>query len=356
MARASPMLSSFNAGELSPNVEGRVDVAKYPNGCKTLEGYIPLIQGPAKRRGGTRFVAEVKDSSTRTWLVRFEFNTQQAYQLEFGDRYIRFFANHGQVITSGVAAYNGATAYVVGDLVTNAGTTYYCIAPTTGNAPPNATYWYAQTGNIYEIPTPWISADLTNADGTFGLRFVESNDVVYICHQSYAPRKLSRYGATNWQISTFTTRNGPFKPLNTTTTTVYASAQTGVGVIVIASSPIFSASHVGSLFYIGQASVLNVAQWEAGKAVALGARRRSNGVNYVALNAAPTGGNKPTHSSGAIYDGDTGVQWQYEDPGYGYGLITGFTSTTQVTMTVIKPIPFYAVLVANVAREVSADQ
>jgi hypothetical protein len=132
MPRAAPILSSFNAGELSPNVEGRVDIAKYGNGAKLLENFIPLIQGPAKRRAGTRFVADVKGYN-KAWLVRFEFNTQQAYVLEVGDQYIRFYANHGQVLSG---------------------------------------------GSPYEIATPWLLADLTNSDGTFALRFTESNDVI----------------------------------------------------------------------------------------------------------------------------------------------------------------------------------
>ena len=35
-------------------------------------------------------------------------------------------------------AYNSATAYVVGNACTSAGTIYYCILATTGNAPPLA--------------------------------------------------------------------------------------------------------------------------------------------------------------------------------------------------------------------------
>jgi hypothetical protein len=37
---------------------------------------------------------------------------------------------------------------------------YYCIAATVGNAPPNAAFWYPLTGAIYEIPTPYATADL----------------------------------------------------------------------------------------------------------------------------------------------------------------------------------------------------
>ena len=297
MPRATPLLASFNSGELSPNVEGRADVEKYGAGCKTLENYLPIIQGPAKRRGGTRFIAEVKDSSTRTWLVRFEFNTKQSFQLEFGNQYIRFYSNRGQVQTS--------------------------------------------PGVPYEIASPWLASDLTNADGSFGLRFVESNDIVYICHQNYQPQKLMRLSNTNWQLQPLVPTNGPFKIINSTATTVYASAQTG-SVTLTASANIFSASHVGSLFYLQQTTVLSVKQWEAGKTIAVGDLRRANGVNYKALNAGTTGGNRPTHTSGAVFDGDNGVQWQYQDPGYGYVIITGYTSPTQVTATVVNQIPFYA--------------
>ncbi|CAB4200234.1 hypothetical protein UFOVP1356_30 [uncultured Caudovirales phage] len=301
MPRAAPLLSSFNAGELSPNIEGRPDIAKYSSGAKTLENFLPIVQGPAKRRAGTRIVAEVKDSTARTWLVRFEFNTQQGYVLEFGNLYIRFYTQHGQVQSG---------------------------------------------GSPYEIASPWTTSDLTNSDGTFGLRFTESNDVVYICHPLYAVRKLSRTAPTSWALATLLATNGPFKIINTTATTVYSSAQTG-SVTLTASSAIFTANLVGSLFYLGQKTVLGMKIWEAGKSITAGDRRRSNGINYVALNTATTGGNKPSHTDGAVYDGDTGVQWQYEDPGYGYGQITAFTSSTVVTMTVVKSIPFYATLVAN---------
>jgi len=38
-------------------------------------------------------------------------------------------------------SYSGATAYVVDDVVESSGSSYICIAATTGNAPPNASYW-----------------------------------------------------------------------------------------------------------------------------------------------------------------------------------------------------------------------
>ena len=164
--KASAIQSSFNGGELSPSIAGRVDVAKYATGCSRMENFLPTVQGPAVARPGFRFVAEVKNSAHRTWLVRFEFSASEAYQLEFGDGYIRFYANRSQAVVSGVAAYSGATAYVAGDLVSSAGVNYYCKSAVTGTAPPNAAYWHALTGAIYEIPSPYALADLTNADGS----------------------------------------------------------------------------------------------------------------------------------------------------------------------------------------------
>ena len=347
MPRAAPALSSFNSGELSPLVEGRVDTGKYQSGAKIVENYIPLVQGPAQRRTGTKFVSEVKDSTTQTWLVRFEFNTQQAYILEFGHYYIRFYTNHGQVQVSGVAGWSTAYGYNPGDLAVRGGINYYATtAHTSGTFATDlaAGYWYALNGTIYEIPSPYPASDLTASDGTFGLRYTESADIIYIAHQNHAPRKLERFGATNWQIVTLTPTNGPFKKVNTGTVSVYASAQTGAAVTVTANGAIFSAAMVGSPFYIEQTTVTNVGQWEPGKVIgSAGVRRRSNGCNYVSTNTNTTGGVKPIHTEGQVSDGDGGVYWMFEDPGYGYGIITGYTSPTQITMTVIKAIPYYAV-------------
>lgn len=292
MPRSSPIQTSFNAGEISPKLEGRVDIPKYGSAVKLCENYLPLIQGPATRRGGWRFVGTAKDQSpgaNRAWLVRFEFNTQQAYILEFGDQYIRFWTNHGQVISGGVP---------------------------------------------YEISSPYTSADLTDANGDFNLRMVESADVVYIAHPNYAPRKLSRLAPTNWTLTTLVPIGGPFKARNITATTVYASAATGA-VTLNASSPIFAAGHVGSLFRLEQKSIIDIKQWEPGKPIVANDLRRSDGKTYKALNAATTGGNRPLHTEGAVYDGDAGVQWEFQDPGFGIVQITGYTSTTVVTGTVV---------------------
>jgi hypothetical protein len=296
MPKASPIQSSFNAGEFAPELDGRTDIGKYGAACRRMENFIPLVQGPARRRGGTYFVNEVKDSADQTWLARFEFNTEQAYVLEFGDLYVRFYTDNG-ILES---------------------------AP----------------GVPVEVVTPWSAADLTNDDGTFSLQMVQSGDILYICHPSYAPRKLARTGATTWTISTLDAWGGPFDDYDPDETiTVYASAATGTGVTLTASSGIFASTDVGRLFYLEQKKANAVTQWEPAKSVSTNDLRRSDGKTYKALNTATTGSIKPTHTVGAEYDGSSGVQWEFQDPGYGWVKVTAYTNSTTVTVTVLSSLP-----------------
>ncbi|QDP59049.1 MAG: hypothetical protein Unbinned6242contig1001_17 [Prokaryotic dsDNA virus sp.] len=100
MPKVSPLITNFQTGEISPRLDGRVDLAKYPNACTTLENAIVLPQGAASRRGGFHFVAEAKDSSKKVRLINFEFSTTQAYVIELGDQTARFHKNQGQITTT----------------------------------------------------------------------------------------------------------------------------------------------------------------------------------------------------------------------------------------------------------------
>ena len=50
-----------------------------------------------------------------------------------------------QTVDGPPAVYSATTAYGPGDVVVNAGTVYYCWVATTGNAPPNSSYWITVT-------------------------------------------------------------------------------------------------------------------------------------------------------------------------------------------------------------------
>ena len=186
MARVAAQLSNFTAGELSPRLDGRNDLAKYSAGCATVENMVIYPHGAAARRPGTTFIAEVKTSSAKTRLIPFEFSTTQTYILELGNQYMRFYRDNGQILSS---------------------------------------------GSPYEISTPYLTAEL------FDIKFAQSADVMYITHPSHKTRKLSRTGHTSWTLSEVDFTNGPYLDTNTSTTTFTTSAHTvGTGRTLTASA------------------------------------------------------------------------------------------------------------------------
>jgi hypothetical protein len=285
MAKASIAQRSFNAGELSPQLKGRTDLEKYGNGCDQMINFLPQIHGPARKRPGTRFVKEVKASDKFHRLISFEFSTEQAYILEFGDNTLRFFANGGVVLSG---------------------------------------------GSPYEITTPYASTDLPSLD------FAQSADVVYIAHPDYPPYKLSRFGPTNWTLTPVTFNWPPFNDENTESLTLTASAVTG-NITVTASASLFVAGDVGSYFKIAEVLASKYDQWEPGKSVSSGNTRWYDGNLYEATSTGTTGGRPPIHTEGTESDGV--VTWAFLHDGAGYFQVTAFTSATQVSATVVKRLP-----------------
>jgi hypothetical protein len=292
MAHASPIITSTNAGELAPLIEGRSDLARYFSGCKRLENFITTVQGPAVRRGGFRYVAATKTQSERSWLLKFEFNATQFFVLEFGDEYVRFFTDHGVLESS--------------------------------------------PGTPYEIVSPYTLADLTMPNGTCALDFVQSGDVLYIANRkrTYAPRTLTRVTNTNWVFALYQPNNGPFLEQNTTTTTIEASAQSG-SITLTASAALFAATDVGRLVRLDALNLDLTRPWETGKEYTAGNIVRSDGKTYSAQNSATSGTAPPTHERGTAFDGLTGVEWDYINSGYGIARITAFTSATEVSAEVV---------------------
>jgi hypothetical protein len=199
MARVAAQLTNFTAGELSPRLDGRNDLSKYPAGCKTLENIVIYPHGAAARRPGTQFISEVKTSSAKTRLIPFEFSTTQTYILEFGNQYMRVYKDKGQVLSGGSA---------------------------------------------FEISTPYLTAEL------FDIKFAQSADVMYLTHPSHETKKLSRTGHTAWTLATVDFTNGPFLDTNTSTTTFQPSGTSG-SVNITASASTFVSTDVGRLIRIG---------------------------------------------------------------------------------------------------------
>lgn len=194
MPPASVIQRSFAAGELAPVLHARADHEKYTAGLKTCRNFLVLRHGAVANRGGFRFVAECKTNNANVRLQRYvSENPNESILIEVGSGYFRFFKNGAPIVVSGVTAWSNATAYVAGDLASNAGVNYYCILAHTNQVPPNATYWYPLAGDLYEIPTPYTTGGLIGG-------WEQSGNVVAITHRLHDPRELVHSGDTSWVL------------------------------------------------------------------------------------------------------------------------------------------------------------
>lgn len=369
--------AGFNSGVLSPFLNARVEIDRYAYGVRTMNNFIPMLQGPARKRPGTRYVHDLKE---KCFLLPLIFSQTDAWVLAFGDSVVKFFTDQGPVLESAqtIASMSNASVGVfekashglsVGDelyiptlpgTATLAGRTFVVgTVPTTdtftlkdmwGTAI-NTTSVGAYTGSgtyqrLYKIASPYpASALVDSTTGCWKVSWAQSEDTVYICVPGYQPRKLTRSSSTSWAFSTLAQTGGPFIGADPDETiTVQASGATGSGITITASSAIFTANHVGSLFLIEKPLTDTTPAWEAGKPIS-GANqvRRSQGHYYNSGGAGTTGTVTPSHTEGSRMDGDAGVQWTYHHSGYGWAEITAYTDSTHVTATVIGRLPALAV-------------
>lgn len=146
--------SSFNSGELSPNLYARVDLAKFESGAALIRNFTVNYQGGVSLRPGTKYITSAKLASQPPRLIPFVVSTDASYVLEFGNLYIRYISG-GEVLES---------------------------AP---NIP-------------YETATPYAYADLAL------LKFTQSADVLTLVHPSYPPANLTRTSDTTFAYDVIT--------------------------------------------------------------------------------------------------------------------------------------------------------
>tara|TARA_R100001594_G_scaffold58437_2_gene92416 strand:+ start:7842 stop:9905 length:2064 start_codon:yes stop_codon:yes gene_type:complete len=158
MAKLYPVQTNFTAGEFSPRLLGRVDIAKYNNALKTMTNATSLPHGGATRRMGSNYIAGVKTDANKVRLIPFSFSITQNYILEFGNTYFRVYKDNGQVLDSGSAV---------------------------------------------EVATPYLTAEL------FDLKFCQSADTLYVAHINHAPRKITRSSHTSWSVTTISFTSAP---------------------------------------------------------------------------------------------------------------------------------------------------
>lgn len=189
---AGAIQRSFGGGELAPALHARADQVKYVGGLKQCRNFEVLRAGGARTRGGTRYVATCKTNSPTVQLLAYVSElTGESILIEAGASYLRFFKNGAAVTIAVPAAYNGATAYVIGDIVLSGGVNYYCILATTGNAPPNVTFWYPMpAGNLLELPSPFPSLFAWSQQGR----------TITMTHEDINPYELTYEALTRWTL------------------------------------------------------------------------------------------------------------------------------------------------------------
>lgn len=244
------ILPSFAAGELSPAMYGRTDLAKYHVGAALLRNFFVDYRGGASSRPGSAFVGQCKDSTLPNRLIPFQFNTLQAYALVFGNLTMRVVMNGAYVLEpaktiTGISQANpGAIAsaahgYANGDLlflsgilgmtqlnqryatVANATTNTYTLVDMFG-VPIDTTTYSAYlsggtSGRVFTLTTPYAAADLAL------LKFTQSADVMTLVHPNYVPYTLTRSQHYLWTLSAIT-----FVPTTPAPSSVTAS-NNGVG-------------------------------------------------------------------------------------------------------------------------------
>lgn len=241
---ASPILvlkNSFAGGEVSPQLHSRTDLQKYASWSRTLKNTIVHKDSSVSNRPGTHFMAEGKYDDKKCRLKKFVFSTLQAYQLEFGEYYIRFFTvgpTAGQIVhtVSTTSAWTTDTNYTydkaigVNSYVNESGKIYRCI-----ESHKSTTFAYDLSVNrwveddTFEVPTPYSEFDLPY------LKFTQSADVLFVAHPEFTPKMLSRLGSTNWTFTNYPFVGGPFQLPNTDSSLLLASSATsGLGVTLTA--------------------------------------------------------------------------------------------------------------------------
>jgi len=206
MPKISPIQNSFTSGELSDSIKGRQDIDQYYRGADELENFLVRPYGPALMTPGTTYVSSIKSGSSQTArLLPFVFNRTDAYIIEFGPSYFRFYTAQGQVLSG---------------------------------------------GSPYELAHSYTETQLED------VQFTQKNDVLYLTHSSHPPRQLVRTASTNWSISdlafydTNDVRGGPFLDTNTDQSKIIAASGNTGSVNLSSSTALFQAGHVGTVWRV----------------------------------------------------------------------------------------------------------
>lgn len=150
---------SFTAGEISPALYGRTDIAKYDSGAAKLSNFLVLRYGGVANRPGTIYISKTANNK-KAVLLPFRYNTNQNFIIEITAGKIRFYTNKQQVMTD--------------------------------------------EGNVYEIANDYSEDELST------IKYTQSADVMFLVQGNHPPKTLTRYANNNWKFENMDITGGPF--------------------------------------------------------------------------------------------------------------------------------------------------
>lgn len=235
---------SFAGGELAPALHARADTQRYLQALKACRNFIVRKEGGVANRPGTRFIDFAKTDTSGKRLMRYVASEAgRGVLIEIGQAYLRFFRDGAAVTVSGVPAWSNVTNYVPGDLVQFGGVNYYSMTANVNQQPDvSPGDWYALTGDIYEVPTPYPTSDR--------FQWNQSGNVITITHPNHQPRELIFESITRWILQPVTTTPDIAAPSGGAGVAGAAGARTYAYIVTAAAIDTYEESNPSSVITI----------------------------------------------------------------------------------------------------------
>lgn len=189
---------SFNAGEISPWLDPRLDLDKYRMGCRTLQNMHPSIYGGAFGRSGTEYLGAAATAATAVRLIPFTREINTNYVLEFSHLKLRVWDAATKTLVASIAesAWQTNVSYVPGNVLSYGGYNYKVLTShTSGSFIPDLTANRLALYPIMEVATPYTAAQLDQ------LQSAQQNDVLFLAHPEHFPSMVTRMDSGVWGMS-----------------------------------------------------------------------------------------------------------------------------------------------------------
>ena len=163
MARIQTKKTTFARGVVSEKLTERDDLEIYGAGLADGENFVVDGRAGLEKRPGTMHIGATKNNGFAT-LLPFAYSRNQAYAIEAGDEYFRFYVNYAQLVDG--------------------------------------------SNNPVEVATPYTADDVERISAA------QSNDIVFLACPGYKYARLARTGASSFVLANFDTFDGPYLDMN----------------------------------------------------------------------------------------------------------------------------------------------